>query len=69
MKKAHYEQMQSEHIHGFRKFFQLLLILSGDIQVQPGPVKCPCGICARPVASNHRALQCDRCDYWSLGVT
>ena len=64
MKKAHYEQMQSEHIHGFRKFFQLLLILSGDIQVQLGPVKFPCGICARPVASNHRVLQCDRCDYW-----
>ena len=60
MKKAHYEQMQSEHIHGLRKCFHLLLILSGDIQVQLGPVKFPCGICARPVASNHRVLQCDR---------
>ena len=29
MKKAHYEQMQSEHIHDFRTFFQFLLILSG----------------------------------------
>lgn len=56
--------MQSEHIHGFRTFFQLLLIRSGDIQVQPGPVKFPCDICARPVARNHRTLQCDRCDFW-----
>ena len=48
----------------FRTIFQLLVLLSGDVHLHPGPVKYPCAICSRPVASNHRALQCDRCDFW-----
>ena len=28
------------------------------------PVKFPCGICCKPVACNHRAVQCDVCDLW-----
>eukprot|EP00111_Clytia_hemisphaerica_P021280 TCONS_00062636-protein len=28
------------------------------------PVKFPCGICKKPVAKNHRAIQCDNCSYW-----
>ena len=24
----------------------------------------PCGICSKPVAKNHRAVQCDICDFW-----
>ena len=28
------------------------------------PVSFPCGICSNPVASNHRAIQCDICDRW-----
>ena len=28
------------------------------------PVSFPCGICCKPVASNHRAVQCDVCDLW-----
>ena len=27
-------------------------------------VKCPCLVCGRSVAKNHRALQCDFCDKW-----
>ena len=27
-------------------------------------MKFPCPICSRPEASKHRALQCDRCDFW-----
>ena len=30
----------------------------------PGPVKFPCGLCNRPVAKNHRALECDSCVQW-----
>ena len=26
--------------------------------------KYPCGICKKSVNSNHRALQCDICDFW-----
>ena len=40
------------------------MIISGDISVNPGPAKHPCGGCQRPVAKTHRALQCDVCYYW-----
>ena len=26
--------------------------------------KFPCGVCSKPVASNHNALCCDSCDKW-----
>lgn len=41
-----------------------LLIISGDVALNPGPVKCPCGGCARPVGKNHRAIYCDSCYFW-----
>jgi hypothetical protein len=41
-----------------------ILLLSGDIEINLGPSKCPCGICKPTVASNHRAIQCDDCDDW-----
>ena len=30
-------------------YFKYLLILSGDINLHPGPVKYPCSVCAKPV--------------------
>ena len=42
----------------------LLILLGGDVQMNPGPNKYPCGICDRPVAKNHRGLECDECGYW-----
>ena len=24
----------------------------------------PCGLCNRPVGSNHRSIQCDVCNFW-----
>lgn len=41
-----------------------IILLSGDIEINPGPSKCPCGICKRTVTSNHRAIMCDDCDDW-----
>lgn len=41
-----------------------ILLLSGDIQLNPGPVKFPCGICRLAVATNHRALECESCETW-----
>ena len=26
----------------------------------------PCGICEKPVAKNHKAIQCDKCKLWAL---
>lgn len=43
----------------------IILLLSGDIQLNPGPVQFPCSVCQKAVAKNHRALQCDSCDTWT----
>ena len=42
----------------------LIILLGGDVQVNPGPIKYPCGMCSRPVANNHRGLECDECESW-----
>lgn len=48
------------------KTFVSLLLLSGDISVNPGPCyKYPCGICGKPVKLNQRGIQCDFCEVWS----
>ena len=39
-----------------RTHVYLLLFLCGDISLNPGPVKNPCGICSKPVARNHVKL-------------
>jgi len=38
-----------------------LLLLSGDVALNPGPVKFPCVVCHFPVRSNQCALLCDEC--------
>ena len=38
-----------------------LLLMSGDISTNPGPVKHRCAVCSKAVASNHRAIICDDC--------
>ena len=48
-----------------RYFFQFLIILSGDVSLNPGPVRHPCSSCLKPVAKNHRAILCDNCDLWA----
>ena len=42
----------------------LVIVLSGDIELNPSPIKYPCITCQRPVASNQRALGCESCDSW-----
>ena len=42
-----------------------LLLLSGDIELNPGPVKFPCTICKNPVKKNQRGLCCDVCNLWT----
>lgn len=38
-----------------------ILLLSGDISTNPGPVRYPCGGCYKPVAKNHRGIFCEAC--------
>ena len=54
----------------YKKFFLIMLLktllLSGDIQLNPGPIKYPCGApdCGKPVKSNQKGIQCDSCLLW-----
>lgn len=45
---------------------QLLLIISGQVESDPGPYKpkYPCQVCTRAVKWVQRALACDNCDNW-----
>ena len=45
-------------------YLVIALLLSGDISLNPGPVRFPCIGCTKPVKSNQMALQCDFCDHW-----
>ncbi|XP_057295887.1 uncharacterized protein LOC130624320 [Hydractinia symbiolongicarpus] len=47
------------------KYFYFLILLSGDICLNPGPVKYPCSSCLKPVAKTHKALSCDKCGLWA----
>ena len=47
----------------------LILLISGDIQLNPGPKttkapKYPCGICNKNVNSNQKAIECEHCLTW-----
>ena len=42
------------------------IIESGDVSLNPGPVKYPCCMCGKAVAKTHRAIQCYSCDKWCL---
>ena len=43
-------------------YFKYLLILSGDINLHPGPVKYPCSVSAKPVRK--RIISCEKCWLW-----
>lgn len=45
--------------------FLIFLLIAGDIESNPGPIKNPCSICLKSVAKNHRAVLCDNCNLWS----
>ena len=43
-----------------------ILLLSGDIQSNPGPANtCQCTVCQRKVQNNDAAVSCDSCQNWS----
>lgn len=42
-----------------------LLILAGDVELNPGPIKYPCTVCKKAVRSNQRGISCDGCELWT----
>ena len=49
-------------IKNYNMFLKYLLLLSGDIESNPGPIQYPCLICQKPVRK--RILYCKNCDFW-----
>ena len=43
----------------------MALLLSGNISLNPAPIKHPCKVCQGPIAKNHKAILCDICGMWS----
>ena len=43
---------------------QILLLLAFDIEVNPGPVKDPCGICSKAVTWSDKGVNCSDCEVW-----
>lgn len=48
-----------------RRLLLSLLLLSGNIELNPGPqYKQPCGECTKPVKNSQMGIKCDMCDVW-----
>ena len=41
-----------------------LVLLAGDVSLNPGPIIDPCAVCKKGCKRNQRAVQCDECDLW-----
>ena len=41
-----------------------LVVLTGDVSLNPGSKTDPCVLCAKGCRKNQRAVQCDECDRW-----
>ena len=52
-------------LNSFEKFYQTLLLLSGDIALNPGPVSYPCSKCSKGVRTS--AVLCTNCEMWIHG--
>ena len=61
--KSGYPSFEDRFPSGETVFY--LLLLCGDISTNPGPIQHPCTVCSGSVRSNHCALQCDNCNFWS----
>ena len=56
--------LSRRHVVSSNDYLWCLLLLSGDVALNPGPMKFPCVVCHFPVRSNQCALSCDDCGLW-----
>ncbi len=64
---SHSPQLSSQKTPPPRKLLTTYNILSGDIELNPGPPRAynyPCGCCSNPVKSNQKGVCCDVCNKW-----
>ena len=46
----------------YDSFFKFILLLSGDINLHPGPIQNPCKLCSKSV--NQKVIFCQKCNFW-----
>ena len=61
--RRYYKYLPNQNTTTYTSIIRILL-LSGDISTNPGPVKYPCGKCSKPVKRNQRGIYCEDCTYW-----
>ena len=49
-------------------YYHWMILLSRDVESNPGPVKFPCTQCCKAEKQNDQASQCNRCENWSHTV-
>ena len=49
-------------LRNYDSFFKFIILLSGDINLHPGPTQNPCKICSNPV--NLKIIFCQKCNFW-----
>ena len=49
-------------LKGYKSFFQILILLSGDVALNPGPTQYPCSFCGKGVGAG--SVKCSLCDKW-----
>ena len=42
-----------------------LILLAGDVEINPGPIRYPCTVCSKVVRSNQQGILCSRCEKWT----
>ena len=53
------QAIRSSRLTVFDSYCSWLLLLAGDIETNPGPVRYPCTMCAKPVRVNQRGVMCN----------
>ena len=56
--RRYYKYLPNQNTTTYTSIIKIIL-QSGDISTNPGPVKYPCGKCSNPVKRNQRGIYCE----------
>ena len=64
IKEISFKQWKHKICRYKQKHLILILLLSGDIELNPGPVSSKCQICIKACTTKQGTIQCDTCNEW-----
>ena len=56
--------MKEQRVSSLSYLCVILISMSADVELNPGPTEFPCGNCAIEVLDTDAALECDECGMW-----